>query len=322
VVYGRGDYDDEITSLGGRIYYLPNVKRNPILRFIQLRNLIKNNSYHVVHKHSANANGWLDLMAAKAGNARTRIYHAHGGTTQNNNLVQYFFRILVNCFSTHKLVPSKLTGEIVFGKKQCNNEIVKVIPNFIDVERFKFNSIVRERVRNELGLHDKYVIGYVSRFDPVKNHKFLLEIFHEVYNYNKDVILLLVGDGELRPDIEAQIDSLDLFDAVKLLGVRDDIYDLYQAMDVYVIPSLNEGFPLAATEAQASGLPCVLSNTITEEVVLCETCIRLELSSKSDDWVDAILNKHRISNGHEQVRNAGYDIKEGITQWSRMYMME
>ncbi|MCD8028372.1 MAG: glycosyltransferase [Erysipelotrichaceae bacterium] len=141
----------------------------------------------------------------------------------------------------------------------------QILANAIPAKDYIYSSYKRNKVREELYLQDEFVVGLVARFSVQKNHKFLLDIFYELLKINLNSKLLLVGDGDLRPKIEEQIDYLNIKDKVILTGVRTDISDLLQAMDVFVMPSLYEGLPLSIVEAQASGLPCYISDKVPIE---------------------------------------------------------
>jgi glycosyltransferase involved in cell wall biosynthesis len=312
------DYTEEILALGGKIHYLPPVFRRPFGRFFGLKKLIKREGYNIVHCHSSQSLRWTDLLAAKRGGAAKLVYHAHNSSSKYKAL-HFLFRPLNNLLSTHKVSCSESATVWVFGKNTYHKGNVKIIPNAIDIEKFKFDPRIRECVRDSMGLQDKFVVGHIGRFTHQKNHEFLINIFAEAHRQCPNAVLMLVGDGELKPEIEKMVDCLGLHNAVLFLGIRQDVHELYQAMDVLVLPSFYEGLPGTVLEAQSAGLPCIISSTITDEVVLTDGCKKLGFDAKQD-WMDAILKGQRSMNGHEEVRRAGFDISDSIKWWNDLYI--
>ncbi len=179
---------------------------------------------------------------------------------------------------------SKLAGISEFGKKAVDSGKVIVIPNAIDTKKYFYDGDKRNRKRFELGLQDYFVVGHIGRFHPQKNHKFLLEIFKCIKEKQEKSKLVLVGDGPLRSQIENQIQKLGIEDSVMLLGSRSDVPEILQAMDVLVFPSLYEGLPGVVLEAQAAGLPCIVSDTVTEEVAITNLVKYLSLKREPYYW--------------------------------------
>ncbi len=178
-------------------------------------------------------------------------------------------------------------------------------------------------MREELGYSDNdFVIGHVGRFSEPKNHMFLLDVFAEVHKKDDKYKLLLVGDGELRPQIEQKIKSLGLDDFIQLTGMKSNVNRLMMAMDLFMFPSKWEGLPVSVVEAQASGLPCVISNTITDEVCVTELVTRISLDANDDEWADLVVKQKDKArkNTFKQIVEAGYDVKSTSRRMQEFYL--
>ncbi|MEK5214649.1 glycosyltransferase [Psychrobacillus sp. FSL H8-0487] len=211
-----------------------------------------------------------------------------------------------------------MAAKEMFGK----NEHI-LIKNAIPAKEYIYNDKIRKEVRTQYGLEKKFIIGHVGRLSYSKNHEFLLKIFVNIHEKNKDAILLLVGDGELRNDIEKKIEELGLKEHVILTGVRNDISRLLQAMDVFVFPSHFEGLGIVAIEAQASGLPCVISDTIPQEALITNDIKQVSLNVGVEVWAETILNykdSFNRKNTYQEINNAGYDIKEESSKLEQLYL--
>jgi glycosyltransferase involved in cell wall biosynthesis len=184
----------------------------------------------------------------------------------------------------------------------------KIIHNAINVKKFSFNAIARDKIRKEFSLENKFVIGHVGRFHEQKNHVFLIDVFAEAYKLDKNAILLLVGDGELKGDIEKKVKKLGLKDAVIFAGIRADIDNMYQCFDVFTLPSLFEGLPLTLIEAQCAGIAVVVSASVSTEANI--TGYLQYLPFDIEMWAKAILEKKNFDrvDFSEKISEAGYDI--------------
>ena len=185
--------------------------------------------------------------------------------------------------------------------------------NAIDTNKFIYNKDIRRQKRKELNIENKFVVGHVGRFHPQKNHDFIIDIFKELNEKRKNSVLLLVGDGELRQSIENKVKELNLLDKVIFTGVRDDIPELLQSMDVFVFPSLYEGLPVTLIEAQATGLPCIVSDTITHEAIISSNIQSVSLQKSAEEWADKILlidNGSNRENAAIEIINSGFDVNE------------
>jgi glycosyltransferase EpsF len=242
------------------------------------------------------------LFAAKQAGVPVRIAHSlstAGKGEFTRNVMKAVLRLFSRLYPTVLLACSEHAGRWLFGDKAFDKGRVKVIRNAIDANRFRFNLQTRERVRRDLGISEKLVIGHAGRFVTQKNHLYLLDIYKEVHDQRQDSILLLVGDGELRASVAERVRQFGLTDSVLFLGLRDDYHELYQAMDVFVLPSLYEGLPVVGVEAQCTGLPCLFSNRITKETISGRLSEMASLENGAKEWARVIIRQSSI-NGREE----------------------
>ena len=188
----------------------------------------------------------------------------------------------------------------------------------MDVEKFRYHETVRREYRQRLGIENKLVVGHVGRFHEAKNHSFLLESFARLHEQQPDSVLLLVGDGELREEIEKKIAELGIGDSVVLTGNRSDVAELMQAMDLLAFPSKWEGLPVTVVEAQAAGLPCLISDKITHDVDLSPLVHRLPIDIP-EAWARAMAEPASRQDVRENIASAGFAIGESVQRLSGLY---
>lgn len=316
----EAEYDAEILRLGGKIYRFP--KLNPVSKaYIKcLDQFFKNHvEYKIVHCH-LDCMSAIPLYFAKKYNISVRIAHAHASSQDKNIkyfLKKYFMRKIPKQ-ANHLFACSKLAGEWMF---QGND--FQVITNAIDVDNYRYILEKARKVKNQLNLDNQYVIGHVGRFSAPKNHTFLLEVFFECKKINSDIKLLLVGDGEKYNEIKHKITKLGLQNDVIVTGVRNDVHELLLAMDVFVFPSLYEGLGISIVEAQASGLPCIISDCIPDDCIVTENLVsKKSLDESPTEWANTImraLDYQRRDTGNE-VKKAGYSIKSAAAWLQNFYL--
>lgn len=301
-----GQNGKRLKELGCNIYFLP-LKSKGINKFKKsLRELLNDEHFDAIHVHE-NETSYIALSVAKKIGIKKRIAHAH--TTSPTDSLLGEIRRLSGCvlndyYATNLIGCGKLAGERVFGKKNMKKRQNFILPNAIETEKFHFNSKVRENIRKELDVENKYVIGMVGRLDYQKNQDFILKIMDIIHNKNNNVVLLLVGNGPDEDKLKKVIEEKNMNNYVKLLGRRSDVEELYMGFDLFVMPSLSEGFPVAAVEAITSGLPTLLSNNITNELSFSKLIKYLPLDS--NEWINAIL-RCEINNCREESKK---NIKE------------
>lgn len=289
-------HQEEIEQCGGRIYEL-KVKGNIITRKLKLysglRKFLKEKEYKIVHVHSGDfIFNLIVVLAAKKECVPVRIVHSHNaGDTYDSKIREMIVSILKPCLekkATHLMACSRKAAQYMFSPSGASQ--AEIIPNGIDVERFRFDPIVREEMRASLGIQGKFVVGHVGRFQKQKNHAFLIDIFNEVLKIEPEAVLLLFGTGTLQEEIEKKVDHLGIRECVKFMGVRTDIEKMYQAMDVFLLPSFHEGLPVTGIEVQASGLPMILSDTITDEVKIVDSVEFVSLSCSAAEWAKKVCS--------------------------------
>ncbi len=306
---GGGCYTDEVLARGGRIYEIPERTKDFFGAFRGIKSIVKENKYDSVLKLGENSLSALDLIAAKQGGAKKlalRSCNAPTGLSLKLRCVHSLLKPLLNSVATVKLAPSQLAADFMFGKRSD----VTLLNNGVDLSVFRFDPQGRDRIREEFGLQEKLVIGHIGRFHHQKNHRYLLEVFAKIRERNENATLLIVGTGELEAQIKEWIDELNLQDHVILAGQRFDIPALLSAMDVFVFPSLHEGMPNTVIEAQATGLPCVIADTITREADITGLVHYMPLSESTEVWAEkalSVLSEQRRDTASDFKKN-GYDI--------------
>ena len=306
----RSDYDDEIESLGGRVYYAPRlVPQNYPAYFSYMKQFFAEHpEYQIVHSH-IDAMSYLPLLAAKKANIPVRIAHSHNTKIDPDYkyLLKQCFRYSLGNVATHNFACGDEAGKFLF-----RGRVFRVIPNAVDASQFRYNEVLRKHKRDKLGLGDRLVVGHVGRMTYQKNHEFLLRLHAMLIKERPDAILLLVGTGEKEEALKKMASELGINDSVRFLGSRSDVAELYQAMDVFVMPSHMEGVPLVGIEAQFAALPCFFSTGVPKEVAFSEACYFRSLADPIEDWVTDILAFAVEMDRACAIKNNRYDIKYNV----------
>lgn len=361
----RCAYEEEIESLGGKVYHLPRFK---VINVIEYRKAWKellqlHPEIRTVHGHMTSTAGIYLPIAKKMG--RKTIAHARSAGVEpgvKGKLTRFLRRNLWKQADT-LLTCSKEAGISVFGKKAVDAGMVRFFPNAIPVDKFAFQQEVRKQVRDELGLliekrkrastelnpiyesiettdkaetdnlhcgklkidDNTFVLGHVGRFSPVKNHKYLLQIMAAYCKKNHNSVLLLLGDGPTMEETKAQAKALEIEDKVLFLGNHSNVYRYYNAMDCFLLPSFYEGLPGTAIEAQACGLPGLLSDTITREAAVTELMEYVNITESPEVWAEKLerIRKKTIdarANYADTVKTAGFDVAEQAEKLQRFYL--
>lgn len=304
----KGAYDEEIESLGGKVYHAPRLYPQNYPRYFGWMKAFfdKHPEYKIVHSH-IDAMSFFPLLAAKKAGVSFRIAHSHSSKLDKDVKlpIKYVALKLIPNVSNIHFACGEMAGNFMFKKHDFT-----VIKNAIDISKFAFDDLERMDKRKKLGISDKYVIGHVGRYCYIKNQLFLLDIFERIKKIKPEAYLLLIGKGEDEPKIRKKISELGLDNSVLMLIDRSDVAQLYQAMDVFVMPSLFEGLPVVGVEAQANGLPCIFSNNVSNEILMTDNADSVELSDKIDVWVEKIINAKRndCESVQKQLRTKGYDV--------------
>lgn len=322
-------YRDELEANGWNLYCL-DLQENGLKRMVRLiwrlSIFVRRQRYDVVH---INIGSFFPVLfcaaASRIGGARIIVAHSHstGIYSPRKRFMADMCKPLLTIFATDYCACSKKAAENLFSKRVIQNEKYKIVRNAIESEKFKFNPLVRKEIRMELGIGDELVIGHVGRFVDAKNHAFLLDIFSEIKKKMPHTKLLLVGDGQLRSEIEAKADGLGIYNDVIFTGQRKDTHKYYWAMDVFVMPSLYEGFPIVSLEAQCAGLPCYVSDTVPDEVNISDLYRSFSLKKGHRDIaVQIIRDIEHFSNRKdmsETVRRNGYELQDNVRLFEELY---
>lgn len=316
----ESDYDEEIISLGGKVYHAPRLyPQNYPKYFKYMEQFFKEHpEYKIVHSH-IDAMSYLPLKAAKNSGIPIRIAHSHNTSIDKDYkyLLKLYFKHELPTVANYYAACGQAAGDFLFpGKKY------KFIPNAIEPSQFSFNQQIREEYRKKLGLtKENLVIGHIGRLSYQKNHKFLIKVFQKIHEENENARLVLVGVGEKERKIRKQVDNLHLKNYVLFLGNRDDTAKLYQAFDIFVMPSLFEGIPVVGIEAQFAGLPVVFSDKVPKEVNFTSDCHFLPLKAGYNFWADYILSlaKQNTRDKEQIFQNSIYNIHNSVSLLSDYY---
>lgn len=310
-------FRDEIEPNGSKIFYIPR-NRNPIAYMIKLTKLIKSGNYDIVHIHGNSAMMLLDMLPSKIAGTKVRIAHSHN-TTCDHLTAHKLLNPIFKKMYTHTLACSDSAGKWLFPDRDFT-----VLKNSIDLSRFRYDEQMRAEYRKKIGAGDKKVIGHIGNFIPQKNHTFLLEVFAEVLKKDSNCVLLMLGIGVLMDEMKEKAKKLGIEENVIFFGVTFEAYGYMQAMDMFVFPSLFEGLALVALEAQASGLPCLLSTAMPKESKMSPNTEFLSIDNKNI-WVERMLSasvdnrKQASDNAIVELRNNEFDIKENADKLNEFY---
>jgi len=322
--------EDEVLALGSRKLVVSADEINnkflrTFFRLNRVRKVCKENHVKVLHFNADNPVALLYTLAAKAGGVKFITIHSHnagyGDTGRILRTVGKIIKPLMTLGCDYYVGCSDLAARFMFPKSIINSGKYEIWKNGIELEKYDYNPVVRSMMRTQLGLSDKFVIGHVGRFSAQKNHAFLLDIFQKICAKDSDAVLLLVGEGELTEAIQEKAVKLGVSNRVILYGVSNEMEKMWQVMDVFLMPSLHEGLPVTGIEAQASGLPCVFADTITQEVNITNNCEFVSLSTSPDIWAERVLayKDYTRSSGREALEKADYDIKKTADKVAEFY---
>lgn len=320
-IYGNGlAYSDEIKKFGGRIFTLKNFKKNPVSFIFSLNDILKKNNYSIVHINMLSSANILPALISCYHKGIRVILHSH-----NSNMPRGFCRKILhylNIFVLRNLraqqwACGEQAGVWMFGKK-FNRE--NIIPNAIDTELFKPDINIRNSIRNQLSFSSKdIVIGFVGRLCEQKNVLFLPDILKQIHKKSLNYKMLIIGDGALKQQFMQKIKDFKLNEYVCFAGVKDKVFEYYNAMDIFVLPSLFEGFPIVAIEAQAAGLHCFLSDKISKEVDISKKVDFLQINQGAEIWANSILKAQTI---RENFASVEYDINYAVKNLEKKYQLQ
>ncbi len=315
---------EEIESLGGRVILCPPYQK--IFKYIKaLKKIFKENNYQIVHSN-INALSVFPLYAAKKAGVPVRIAHSHSTSNKKEwkkTLIKNILRPFSKKYATKYFACTEHAGRWLFGNKAFDLGKVVIINNGIDLNKYAFNEKVRKIKRKEIGLTDSdIVIGHIGRFMEQKNHDFLVDIFYELHKDNKNYKLMLLGQGPLQDKIKNKVGYLGINNDVYFLGQKTDAYDYYQAMDLFLFPSLYEGLGMVFVEAQCSGLPCIASTEVPKIAKVSKNVHFIALNKPINAWTKIInesIGKERKAD-LDKIKSAGYDIVTEAKKLEKEYL--
>lgn len=328
----RGAYDDEIEAMGGRIYRMCPIYPQNFGKYKKMLKVFfdKHPEYKILHSHMSELGCYAFQEASKRG-ISCKICHAHNAPVRESMslkekgqlIFRNYFKKKMLPYTDHLFICAEKAGNWLYGEE--NSDRFVMMNNAVDAEKFRFNEEERNKMRKALGVEDKLTIINVSRFNPQKNHTFIIDIFEEIKKQHPDSVLLLAGNGDLENSIKEKCKALGISDSVKFLGLRNDINNLLLASDVFLFPSLYEGLPVTMVEAQSSGIKCFISDAIPQQCVLTDDVTALPLQSGAKSWADEIL---KLKNGYDRkdryrkIVDAGFDITANAKWLEEFYINE
>lgn len=316
--------EDEITSLGGKVYRVEPYTKNLFKNIYQIYRIIKKNNYGIVHSNM-NTLSVFSLFAAWLAGAKVRILHNHSTAIKREkirSIIKYILRPFAVLFANKYMACSKLAGEWMYGRKMMQSGKVKILNNAIDVDSFAYNENLRKKLRDDLNIvENTLVVGHVGRFMYQKNHDFLVDIFKEIHEKKRNSLLVLIGDGPLRGLIEKKVKDYGLQNNVKFLGLRKDVKILYNIMDVFILPSWYEGLPVVSVEAQANGLLCFVSDKVSEECKISSSVNFINVDKGAEFWSRKVLSSKLIrnKNAKQELTINDFEIKNEISKLISFY---
>lgn len=311
------DLEKQLKKYNTRLFAIANLK-HPLSQYVQVRKILREGGYDAVYLNISTAIDCITAIASKHEKIPVRILHSHSSgndcesALKRNvfNLIHRICRCFLYRYATRYCACSVRAGVWMFPERIVNSDRFEVIFNAVDRERYRYDETVRKEVREELGIDGRFVVGHAGNFCYQKNHFFLLDVFEEIHKKTPDAVLLLAGDGVRFEAVKEKVREKGLESSVRMLGRRSDVGRLYQAMDVFVLPSNFEGLPIVGIEAQSAGLPCFMSSRITEESRITENCRFLPLEAGAKEWAQEILKTKGERKAAEFLENADdYDLE-------------
>lgn len=319
----ENDYVERIREMGGIVYELPRLTRKPLSNLRQLYRIVKDNRYRVVIRHTSNALVAPQLLAARMAGACT-ICHSHT-ETDPQQFVHRLGRLMMGISAKEKFACSEKAGQWMYGKKKF-----RVINNAIDIRKFSYKPEAAERIKREFGLGDGHIYGHIGNLCYPKNHRYLVSVYKELSELDPEAVFFCVGDGELRAEVEEEIKRLGMEGRIILTGTRKDAEAFMSCFHVMIFPSRFEGLPLTLIEAQAAGLQCLISDHITQGVVVTDGLVeRMSIEEEPKAWAARAFAMANFAAGNSKSREcqytsiakAGYDM-ETLAKWYEEYFLK
>lgn len=323
----EGQFDEEIKSLGGKVYHMSRISPRTFVKYLGELNTFfaEHKEYKVVHAHLNTLSTW-PLHAAKKAGVPVRIAHSRNSSMDFNLKALYkgFSKLFINEQATDRFACSKSAGVWLFGEKQVKKDSFYVVPNAIQLDKFIYSDVNRQRIRKEFSMAEaELAVVCVARFSKQKNHAFLIKVFEEIHKMQPNSKLYLIGAGELEAEIRNDVNSRTLDKSVVFVGSRSDIGQVLQGMDIFLFPSFYEGFGTVIIEAQCSYLPMIASDTIPSETKLCDCVEFMSIKDEPRRWAEKaieMVNTIARKDNSNLIRSEGYDIRESYTWMENFYI--
>ena len=327
----KGAYEEEIKEKGGEIYrILPPQERGYLKHIFDIIKICKKNRYDVIHVPTQFHSG-IVCLAAFLAHVPIRIVHSHSagekGGGIKRKIYKFICRRLINIFATNKIACGEKARDFLFGNNDRTKKQVLILKNGIDIEEFAYVPTYEiEKLKKEINIKkDEILLGHIGRFEKVKNHIFFIKIAKELKKEGMKFKILLVGDGSLKESIEKEIKRNKLEENFVLVGSREDVPIIMNAIDIFVMPSLYEGFPMTLIEAFASGTYCVVSDNVSKETAIVEENIEfLKLNENISEWKEAIKRGLNVEVDKEKIirtlKEKGFDVNVTVKELEKIYL--
>lgn len=322
--------EDQVYALGSRklTASADHIRFRPLRRLVRMRvirKLCRENQVRILHYNADNPADLTNIIAARLGGVKYVTLHSHnaayGDVGRGEKLTGFLLKPLIPLFCDSLIGCSELAAGFMFPKTVLRKKKYEILPNGIELERYAYDPAVRAEARKRMGVEERFIIGHVGRFFWQKNHAFLIDVFARVCRNEPRALLYLFGVGPLMEEIRQKVDAMNLSDQVVFFGNSDQMDQMLQVVDVFAMPSLHEGLPVSAIEAQAAGVPCVFSENVTREADVTGGAAFLPLGD-ADEWARVILalRSGERKSGTEKLRAARYDIRQTAEKIFEMYV--
>lgn len=323
----NGILEEPLKNMGCKIFKIPSPKHGLREYRKSLDKIMREGNYDIIHSHKA-TRGTLFLYYAKKSGIKVRIIHSHIASSEDTSLKGKLLTTVLlpmnKYLATHLFACGIDAGKYAWGEKMLNSDKICIMRNAIDIDKFSFSEEIRDNKRKELGLENKFVVGCVGRLERQKNQKFLLVAFAKLIKKRKDAILLMIGRGNDEKELKQLASELNILEYVRFLGIRKDVSDLLNVLDLFVLPSLYEGLPVVLIEAQTNGIPEIVSDKITREVNITDLISYLPICGTEDNWALGMerckIDLAKRSEYYKQVAEAGYDIRMESLKMQNFYL--
>lgn len=306
-------YDSELRAEGASVYFIPAKGKKLLSHWKGFAKVLREHpEYDTVYFNILDAGAAFSMLIPWL-MRRKIVVHSHNGST-DKVMLHRVCRPFLKIMADRRMACSELAADYMFGRQENGKRKALVIPNAIDAARYDYNEAIRNEYRRKLEVEDQFVVCHIGRISEQKNPYRLLDIFAALCRKEENAVLLYAGNGELREQVMDYAQKLPCADRIRFLGVRSDIAEILQASDVFLLPSLYEGLPIVAIEAQAAGLPLVLSTAISRETDITGNVRFLDLRRSDENWADELLRcrNWKRESCREKIGDAGYDLSRPV----------